>query len=166
MTSIAWPDGLAPEEAHIHVRNELVTDVTARAIWPWLLRATRWRELYSNCRGLRFVDERGPDLAIDTRFTWWTFGAKVDTRVTELVPFERLAWTGTGLGARGHHAWLLEERGGETRFVTEETQRGAVPALLAPVLRRGLLHFHQRWLEGLVRAARLGHPDEVERLVR
>jgi hypothetical protein len=27
-----------------------------------------------------------------------------------------------------------------------------------------ILHFHQRWLEGLVRAANLGHPDSTQEI--
>ncbi len=34
-----------------------------------------------------------------------------------------LAWTGTGLGSVGHHAWVLQDDGhGGTRIVTEETR--------------------------------------------
>jgi hypothetical protein len=165
---IEWPDALRPEVAAIHAHNELETDLAPEAIWPWLVRAARWREFYSNCRGLRFVNDRGPDLRLGTEFTWWTFGVPVTTTVDVFEPNARLAWTGRGLGARGHHAWLLERRGngarGGTRIVTEETQRGIAPSLLRAALRPGLLHFHQRWLEGLVRAARLGHPDTVKEI--
>ena len=48
----------------------------------------------------------------------------------------------------------MPEEGG-TRVVTEETQHGWVPFLGRWYLRRGLLKWHQRWLEGLAeRAAR------------
>ena len=159
---IAWPEDVHPERAIIHVHNELETDLPPERIWPWLVHATRWRELYTNCHGLRFLGESGPDLRMGTHFSWWTFGVPVTTIVEEFVPYERLAWRGEGLGARGYHAWSLERRGERTRFVTEETQDGVAPRLLRFALRPALLHFHQRWLEGLVSAAHLGSPEEVK----
>jgi hypothetical protein len=160
---IAWPSGLAPEVASLHVHNELETDVEPEQIWPWLVRASRWPELYPNARRIRMP---GPELTLGMEFSWWTFAVPVVTIVDELVPFERLAWRGTGLGAKGYHAWLLERRDGRTRFVTEESQQGFLPSLLRFAVRPGLLHFHQRWLEGLVSAARVGHPDTVTTLRR
>jgi hypothetical protein len=82
-----------------------------------------------------------------------TFGALITSEVVEFEPHTRLAWSARGLGARGHHGWVLEKDGLRTRVVTEETQRGwgiavAKPALL-PLMRR----YHQRWLEGLARVA-------------
>jgi hypothetical protein len=161
---IHWPQDLAPGLASVHAHNELTTDLQPEAIWPWLVRATRWCELYSNCHRLRLHGEAGPDLRLGTRFSWWTFGVRVQTEVTELVPYEYLAWRGRGLGARGYHAWIFERQGGRTRLVTEETQRGLVPATFAFAFRFGLRYFHQRWLEGLVAAACHGHPDHVQEL--
>jgi hypothetical protein len=42
----------------------------------------------------------------------------VITKVTEFEPYERLAWTGSGRGSRGHHAWiLLPEQEGTGRMI-------------------------------------------------
>ena len=49
----------------------------------------------------------------------------------------------------------------------DELVTDVAPEAIWPwLLRAGLLHFHQRWLEGLVHAARLGHPDHVPSLRR
>ena len=86
---IRWPDDLRPAAAAVHSRNELETDLPPDRIWPWLVRAERWHEHYSNCRRLRLLDEAGPDLKLGTRFSWWTFGVPVTTVIEELVPDER-----------------------------------------------------------------------------
>jgi hypothetical protein len=161
MTSVRWPDDARPEGAAIHAVNVLESEVSPEAVWPWLLRAARWGEWYANCHDLRFVGAPGPDLRLGDHLTWRTFSVPVATVVTELVPFERLAWRGSGLGATGYHAWLLQRVGTGVRLVTEETQRGVIPWLGRPLLRPGLHRWHQRWLEGLVRVARLGPPDTV-----
>jgi hypothetical protein len=157
--AIRWPSDLDPAVASLHARNELETELPPERIWPWLVQPRRWPELYADASRVRTP---APELTLGMRFTWRTLGVRVTTVVEELVPNERLAWRGTGLlGAQGYHAWVLERRGGGTRFVTEETQRGLVPSLLRRRLEARLRECHQRWLEGLVRAARLGHPDSV-----
>jgi len=162
--AIRWPDALAPAVAHVHTVNVLEVGTTPAQLWPWLIRAARWPELYGNARRVR-IEGGGDELATGVAFRWWTFGVPVRTVVDDLEAGARLAWRGTGLGARGYHAWILEPIAGGTRVTTEETQRGAAVWLGRPLLRRGLLRWHQRWIEGLARAASLGHPDHVPRAV-
>jgi hypothetical protein len=154
---IRWPSGLEPSAAHLHTVNSLDIPHSPDQIWPWLVRASRWPEYYRNCRRIR-IDG---DLTGGVAFRWWTFGVPVRTVVDDFAPCARLAWRGTGAGAIGYHAWILEPTTTGSRVITEETQRGAVPWLARLHLRRGLLHWHQRWLEGLARVAGLGHPDQV-----
>jgi hypothetical protein len=158
--AIRWPADLAPDVAHVHAVNVLETSVSVEAVWPWLVRATRWHEHYGNCKRLA-IEGGGTELALGTKFRWWTSGIPVVTVVDDLVPNARLGWSGTGLGARGYHAWILEPTPTGSRLITEESQRGAMVWLGQAALRRLLLHYHQEWLEGLARAAKLGHPDAV-----
>jgi hypothetical protein len=158
--AIRWPADLAPGVANVHAVNVLETNVTVEQVWPWLVRATRWHEHYSNCKRL-VIEGGGDELALGTSFRWWTSGVPVRTIVDDLVPNERLGWTGTGLGARGYHAWVLERTEAGSRLITEECQRGAMVWLGQAVLRRLLRRYHQEWLEGLARAAALGHPDAI-----
>ncbi len=152
---IRWPVGLSPREGQVFAHNELTVDVPAAAIFRHLVRATAWPSFYGNARRIRLAGG-GDELAPGVRFTWWTFGVPVTTVVDAFEVDRYLAWSGSGLGSRGHHAWLLEPTPGGCRIVTEEVQRGASVALLAPLLRVGLRQQHQRWLEGLAAAARLG----------
>lgn len=138
--------------------NELTMPVPARRIWPWLVRAAEWPAYYANARDVRFVSSGGPELEAGTVFRWRTFGVPVETRVEELVPFERLSWSGRGLGARGFHAWILVDEGERCRVVTEEAQRGFVPSLCRLAFRRMLQYQHQRWLEGLEKVSIAGPP--------
>ena len=61
-----------------------------------------------------------------------------------------------GLGAVGHHAWLLIPTDTGCVIHTEETQRGTAIRLLAPLLRQGVRAFHQRWVEGAAKIAESG----------
>jgi hypothetical protein len=156
---VFWPPDLDPAVASFHVRNELETAIAPERIWPWLVRAERWPELYA---GASHVRTPTPELALGTRFTWRTLGVSVTTVVEEFFPNERLAWRDSGVfGASAYHTWAFERRGAGAYLVTEETQRGFVPSLFRSQLKKTLIDRHQRWLEGLVRAATLGPPDEV-----
>lgn len=159
---VRWPAGAEPEGAAIYASNELEMPVSPEALWPWLVRATLWPSFYSNARRVR-LEGGGSDLAKGTRFRWVTFGVPVATVIEEFEPCERLAWSGSGLGARGYHGWVIEPTAGGCKVVTEETQRGFVPSIGRFLLRPGLLHFHQRWLEGLERAAKTGLPPQGPR---
>lgn len=137
--------------------NELELKAPIENVWAWLLEAPRWREFYANAWRVR-IEGDGPRLGPGTRFRWWTFGVPVLTEVTVFEPQRQLAWLGQGAGSRGFHSWLLEPTPAGCKVVTEETQAGVVVRALAPVLRRGLLYFHQRWMEGLERVAAAGAP--------
>src|SRR5262249_8194600 len=117
-TRVRWPDAHAPEGASIYVSNHTWTTADPELVWAWLTRPQPWRRFYSNAKGVRHRSGPWPELAIGTRFSWVTFGALVTTEITEFEPFKRLAWTGTGLGATAHHAWLLEAVGPEWEIVT------------------------------------------------
>ena len=78
------------------------------------------------------------------------------TEITEFEPYERLAWTGEGLGATAHHACLLDASGPDLQLVTEETQRGFLPRLLRPMMRPAMLGHHQLWIDQLARLAESG----------
>ena len=102
---------------------------------------------------VKHLEGAWPAVKPGTRFRWLTFGVIVHSEVVEYSPFQRLAWSAKELGAAGHHGWVLTERDGGTFVRTEETQRGAMVGLMKPVMKPLMVRFHQRWLEGLARAA-------------
>lgn len=151
---IDWPHDHRPEGAAIHEANTAVAHATPEAVWAWLVRPDRWADYYGNVKGVRHLSGAWPELAAGSTFSWVTFNTRVTTTVTELEPYARLAWTGGGLGSVGHHAWRLTPFGdGRTEIHTEETQRGTASRLLAPLLRRTMRTWHQRWVDELAAVA-------------
>jgi hypothetical protein len=154
---VRWPVGHEPAGAGVHVVNHTTSTAATDAVWAWLVRPDTWGSFYSNARRVRPRSGPWPEIAAGSVFTWTTFNARVTTTITEFEPFERLAWTGGGLGAVGHHAWLLATRpDGGTTISTEETQRGRVVDVMRPLLRRRMATMHQRWVEGLAQRAETG----------
>jgi uncharacterized protein YndB with AHSA1/START domain len=154
MNDIRWPIGHEPEGAAIHEVNIGRSAASPEAVWARLVDPTGWHDYYSNAQDVRHLEGSWPQIELGSSFSWVTFGARVTTEVTEYEPFERLAWTGKGRGARGHHAWLLTPRDdGGTDIRTEETQRGAMLVALRPVHAPRVRRMHQLWVDNLAAAA-------------
>ena len=153
---VVWPAGHEPAGAVIHERNIAECSASADAVWAWIVRPDHWRAFYPNALRVRPLEGPWPTLGMGSRFSWITFGARVTTEVTEFEPPHRIAWTGSGLGAVGHHAWVIEPTSSGCRIVTEETQRGLAVRVLAPALRPAMRRLHQRWVEGAARIAESG----------
>ena len=160
MTDIHWPGEHAVAGADIHVVNSAVSTASPEQVWAWIARPDRWREIYPSAHRIRHLTGSWPELSLGSRFSWITLGAPVTTTVDEYEPYERLACSGTGPGARGHHAWLLRPApGGGCEILTEETQRGLPVRILRPVLRPALQRMHQRWVDALAAIAPQRGPD-------
>jgi hypothetical protein len=57
----------------------------------------------------------------------------------------------------------LNPSGSGLEIVTEETQRGRLPRLVAPMMRPAMLRQHQRWIDQLARLAESGErPPSAE----
>ena len=156
---IRWPDQHRPEASSFLAVNELQIDADPACVLAWLRRPDLWSSYYSNARLVRHLDGPWPEVELGSRWRWLTFGSVlVTSEIVELELDGRLAWSARELGARGHHAWLLEARQGGTYVCTEETQRGWAATLARPLMRPLMTRFHQRWLEGLARVAAEGPP--------
>jgi uncharacterized protein YndB with AHSA1/START domain len=156
--SIDWPEDLRPEVASFHAVNELQMAAEPERVWEWLRRPELWPRFYGNARLVKHLEGPWPAAELGSRWRWLTFGVLVHSELVEFEPVERLAWSAKELGARGHHAWVLTPNEGGTFVRTEETQRGWSVRMVKPVMRRLMVRYHQRWLEGLARVAAEGPP--------
>lgn len=150
--AIRWPDRFSPQNAPVHVVNELTMAVSPDAVWNVLIRAPDWPGFDANASKV-VVEGGGPDLSAGARFNWRTFGVDLKTEVQEFVPGERIAWLALAPGLEAYHAWLIQPAAGGCHVITEETQRGLVARAGRLIFPGRMEHWRQRWLEGLARAA-------------
>jgi hypothetical protein len=151
--TIRWPERFLPDRAPVHVVNAITINASPEAVWTVLIRAADWSSYYGNASKVA-IEDGGPDLFEEARFTWRTFGVDLQTQVQEFEPFERIAWLATAPMIEAYHAWLIVPADGGCRVITEETQRG-LAALAGRLLFPGRMERqHQLWLEGLARMAR------------
>jgi hypothetical protein len=157
-TRIRWPPRYDPGVAPVHVRNELEMDAAPDVVWAWIVRAPLWPEWYPNSADVDIGSGSPPDLGPGTRFTWRTFGVRLESTVLEFVPGERIAWDARAVGVDAYHAWLLRRTARGTHVLTEETQHGWLARLGGLFLPRRMSQQHQIWLEALSVRARSGRP--------
>ena len=152
-SAVRWPAEARPEVSPVYGRSEIEIAAPPAVVWGHLVRAEAWPEWFADCGSVRIEAGPRPDLGIGTRFRWTVMRVPVVTTVDECEPPLRLAWSGSGLGARAYHGWILEPTAGGTRVITEETQRGVGPSLLRFALRPLLVHSQRRWLADLARVS-------------
>jgi uncharacterized protein YndB with AHSA1/START domain len=157
-TVINWPEGHRPEESVFHAPNELQIPAEPEVVWAWLCRPDLWSTYYSNAKFIKHLGGPWPKLELGSRFRWFSFGAFVTSEVVEYEPGQRISWDAKELGGLGFHSWVLKRQAGGTFVRTEETQKGWSIQLVKPLLRPAMVHFHQRWLEGLSKVAAKGAP--------
>jgi uncharacterized protein YndB with AHSA1/START domain len=152
-SGVRWPEDARPEVSPVYGRAEIEIAASPAVVFAHLVRAERWPEWFADCSSVHIEAGPAPDLQVGTRFRWTVMRVPVVTTVEECEPPTRLAWSGSGLGARAYHSWILEPTTGGTRVTTEETQRGALPSLLRFVLRPLLRYSQRRWLADLARVS-------------
>jgi len=154
---IRWPEKHSPERTRVHVRNELEIPTPSNVVWAWLVRAELWPTWYANSKRV-IIEGGGPDLRPEAKFRWTTFGVRLNSKVEEFVPGERLAWSAHAMGIDAYHAWLIENRTPGCFVVTEETQNGWLATISNALRPRNMTNQHQNWLESLKRKAAGGLP--------
>lgn len=155
----AGPDFRAT--APVAIRDERIVEAAPGAVWDVLTSFEAWPLWH---RGIHFAALRG-ELKRGTALHWQADGMRIVSRVAEVEPGRRVAWTLRALGGRGYQRWVLEPRGvpgeeRETRILLEESWEGLVVSLLRRTLRRTLTASRSEWLDQLKsRAEESGHGD-------
>ena len=88
-----------------------------------------------------------------TSFEWLADSWKIASRLEEVDPPKRIAWSGTTLGIRSMHVWDLAEEGQGTRVHTVESFEGIVPRLLRHFTRKKLAESLNQGMTALKTAA-------------
>jgi hypothetical protein len=125
------------------------------------VRADLWPSWFKRATGVRF-ESGGPTLAVGSVVVWRMLGATIRVTVRKIEAGRQIDWEGGASGVHAYHAWRLDPVAGGTRIITEETERGFVPALLRFYLRGALKDAHQEWIESLAKVAEGAEPPPVK----
>jgi len=128
-------------EAYIEAPNE--------AVWGILSDLPRWPEWN---KGVSRIEVKGP-VKVGAEFRWGSGGTRIVSRLEELEPPRRIAWTGKMLGIRAVHIWELTEKGAGTHVRTEESFEGWLAKLFPGAMKRTLEKALDQGLASLKAAA-------------
>jgi len=113
-------------DAFIQAPNETVWGILSDLEnWP------KWNKSVSR------IQVSGP-IQVGTSFAWVGGGSRIVSRLEEVDPPKRIAWSGKTFGIQAMHVWELEEKGRGTQVHTEESFEGLVARLLRGFARKTL----------------------------
>ena len=140
--------------APVIARTEIEIDAERQAVWDVLTDLASWPEWKPDVRSLSL---RGP-LEPGSTFVWKAGPGRIHSRLEQVDPPRKIAWSGRTLGLKAVDVFTLEARPGGTLVVEEESWSG-LPARLLPSRMRATL---QTSIERGLRQLK----DEVERRER
>ncbi len=111
-------------------------DIAAPAalVWQIMIRVEEWPKWNPD---IKTATLDGP-LERGARVVWRSGPGTIRSEIVDLIPVERMSWTGTSLGIHAIHVWKLQSVDGHTRVQTEESWEGLLPRLASGYSRRTL----------------------------
>ena len=113
---------------------DVLIEAPIETVWSVLSGLERWPTWN---KGVSKIKVNGP-IQAGTSFEWAGNGSKIVSRLEEVDPPQRIAWSGKTLGIRATHVWELTEKGSGTLVHTEESFEGLVARLFRGFARKTL----------------------------
>lgn len=147
-------------DAPVITRDEILINAPVETVWERLTNIDAWTEWNSEIASAKLDDP----LAVGSVFRWTTAGMDIASTIGELVPQQRIAWSGLAQGIMGIHVWNLSSADSGTLVQTEESWEGKPVRIQINLLQSMLNDSIRAWLETLKRTAEAATPatDEAE----
>lgn len=104
-------------------RKEVFLPVSPETFWQLHTDINHWADWRSDVSSATLEGLLKPGSV----FIWKTPGVTITSTLQEVETNRRISWTGTGLGTKAVHVWILEARDDGTLVVTEESMSGWLP---------------------------------------
>lgn len=128
---------------------EAAVGAPVEAVWRLLSDLGKWPSWNGSITEIRV---NGP-VEAGTTFGWKAGGMRISSRLEEVTPPFRIAWTGRMFGVRAVHVWELAAEGSGTRVRTRESFAGWLARLLPGTMRKALAKALEQGLAALKAAA-------------
>ena len=113
--------------------KEIFIQASPEVVWNIHTNINAWQEWQPDIS----KSQLDSTLTSGSVFTWASRGLAITSRLQEVVPHKRIAWTGRALGSRVTHIWMFKPQDGGTLVTTEESMQG----WLIVILKRLMPHF-------------------------
>lgn len=143
----------ADREAPVFGSAEARIEAPIEIVWEVLSDLENWTKWNKSVSRIRV---NGP-VEAGTSFEWASGGFKIVSRLEEVAPPARIAWTGKMFGVRAVHVWHFVADGRGTLLRTEESFAGWLAKLLPGVMRKTLAKALAQGIADLKTAAEVRH---------
>ncbi len=135
--------------APVITRDEIVIAAPLSSVWDLFTDISSWTGWYKEIDSARL----DAPLAVGAVFNWTTAGLNIASTVGELIPQQRIAWSGTVQGIVGIHVWRFIPAEDGVLVQTEESWDGEPVRQQRNFTQQALDQSIRSWLESLKRAA-------------
>jgi uncharacterized protein YndB with AHSA1/START domain len=130
-------------------RKEIFVNASPEAVWKIQSNINGWRDWQTDITKSQLDGELKPNAI----FKWTSGGFAVTSTIQEVVPQQRLAWSGKALGSFAKHIWMFKPQDGGTLVTTEESMEGWLISILKPFAPGFLDKSLEVWIQNLKKRA-------------
>jgi uncharacterized membrane protein len=134
--------------APVITRDEIVIKAPPGTVWNLFININAWPEWNKEIESASLLSP----LAVGSVFHWSTAGMIIASTIGELIPQQRIAWSGLVQGILGIHVWQFTAVEDGVLVQTEESWDGEPVRLQVGFLQKALDQSIRSWLESLKRA--------------
>jgi uncharacterized protein YndB with AHSA1/START domain len=131
----------APLVAH----KKILIQATPDVVWSIHTDINAWKEWQPDISRSNFDGV----LSNGSIFIWNSGGFTITSTLQEIVPQERIAWTGKALGSQARHIWTLKPQAGGTLVTTEESMEGWLISIMKILMPNFLDKSLDVWVKAL-----------------
>lgn len=137
------------QNAPVITRDEEPIDAPLAVVWAVFTDVSRWTAWNKDIENAQLT---GP-FTVSAAIHWSTAGLDIVSTVGELIPQQRIVWSGTSQGILGIHHWQFTPTETGTLVQTDESWSGEPVEKQVELMQAGLDKSLRAWLESLKREA-------------
>jgi len=117
-------------KAPLVTRREIFIQASPEIVWKLQTEINEWKNWQPGVTRSELMGKLAPGSA----FQWTSGGFAVTSTLQEVVPGQRISWTGKAFGSRARHLWTFKLERGGTLVLSEESMEGWLVVLLKPLM--------------------------------
>jgi hypothetical protein len=126
---------LIRDKKPVSASAETFIQASLERVWNIQSNISEWKNWNSDIESMNVDGEVG----IGTIFRWKTGGITIESKISEFVPEQRIAWEGRTFGINAYHIWEFSEGKTGVHVYTQERFTGIFAWFLPGTMRNQIL---------------------------
>lgn len=133
------------QNAPVKQNKAIFIQASPEKVWAVLTNINNWPNWNPKISKAQMAEQIAPD----AKFKWTVNGAKINSTLHTVAPYQTFGWSGTTFGGSAIHNWYLRAQGEGTYVQVEESMEGWLVSLFKKKMNRDLEVDMGIWLEQL-----------------